>query len=119
MNFSELARDTGISVDTARRYFEYLKISYQTMMLYPFYENLTSSIIKISKIYWLDIGILRELTGYWDALITGKVFKTFVISEIYIITEQGQEWKLIFTWKWQDFIDWNKNIKILYEGMVI
>ena len=83
LNFSELARDTGISVDTARRYFEYLKISYQTIMLYPYYENLTSSIVKTPKIYWLDIGLLRELTGYWGDLVTGEMYETFVISEFY------------------------------------
>ena len=83
LNFSELARDTGISVDTSRRYLEYLKISYQTTMLYPFYENLTSSIVKTPKIYWLDIGLLRELTGYWGDLITGEIFETFVVGEFY------------------------------------
>ena len=29
LNYSELARDAGISVDTSKRYLEYLKISYQ------------------------------------------------------------------------------------------
>ena len=83
INFSELARDTGISVDTAKRYFEYLKISYQTIMIYPFYKNLTSSVIKTPKLYWLDIGLLRELTGYWGDIITGEIFETLVIGEFY------------------------------------
>ena len=33
LNYSEIARDAGISVDTARRYLEYLRISYQTVLL--------------------------------------------------------------------------------------
>lgn len=49
--YSELGRDAGISVDTARRYLEYLRLSYQTFLLQPFYENLTSSVIKSPKIY--------------------------------------------------------------------
>ncbi len=60
LNYSELARDTGISVDTARRYLEYLKISYQSMTLQPFYRNLTSRVIKSPKLYWTDMGILRH-----------------------------------------------------------
>jgi len=39
LNYSELARDTGVSVDTARRYLEYLHISYQAILLQPYYRN--------------------------------------------------------------------------------
>lgn len=81
LNYSELARDTGISVDTARRYLEYLRLSYQTFLLQPFYRNLTSSVIKTPKIYWTDIGILRQLTGYQGTL-TGELYETMVVSEL-------------------------------------
>ncbi len=82
LNYSELARDTGISVDTARRYLEYLKISYQTITLMPFYRNLTSRVIKTPKLYWLDIGILRQLSGFKEGL-TGELYETMVVSEIH------------------------------------
>ncbi len=81
LNYSELARDTGISVDTARRYLEYLRISYQTFLLQPYYKNLTSSVIKTPKIYWTDIGILRQLTGF-KGEITGELYETMVVSEL-------------------------------------
>ncbi len=42
INYSELARDAALSVDTARRYLEYLNISYQVILLQPYYRNLTS-----------------------------------------------------------------------------
>ena len=91
LNYSELARDTGISVDTARRYLEYLKISYQTIALEPFYRNLTSRVIKTPKLYWLDIGILRQLSGFKEGL-TGELFETMVVSEIHkwIKTSQSE-----------------------------
>lgn len=82
LNYSEVARDCGISVDTARRYFEYLKISYQAMFLPPYYKNITSTVIKTNKIYICDIGILRSLTGIYDA-ITGEIYETMVVTEIY------------------------------------
>ena len=41
LSFSELARDAGIAVNTARRFIEYLRISYQTILLQP---------------WWFDIG---------------------------------------------------------------
>lgn len=82
LNYSELARDTGISVDTARRYLEYLKISYQTITLQPTHRNLTSRVIKTPKLYWLDLGILRQLSGFREGL-TGELFETMVVSEIH------------------------------------
>ncbi len=81
LNYSELARDTGISVDTARRYLEYLRLSYQTFLIRPFYRNLTSSLVKTPKVYWADIGIMRQLTGYKGAL-TGELYETMVVSEL-------------------------------------
>lgn len=81
LNYSELARDAGISVDTARRYLEYLRLSYQTLLIQPFYNNLTSSVVKTPKIYWTDIGILRQLTGFKGEL-TGEIYETMVVSEI-------------------------------------
>lgn len=81
LNYSEIARDASISVDTARRYLEYLRISYQVILLQPYYKNITSSIVKTPKLYWLDIGLLRQLCGYTgDA--TGELYETMVIGEL-------------------------------------
>jgi predicted AAA+ superfamily ATPase len=81
LNYSELARDAGISADTARRYLEYLRISYQTFLLQPFSENLTSSTVKTPKLYWSDVGIWRQLSGFRGE-VTGQLFETMVVSEI-------------------------------------
>lgn len=81
LNYSELARDVGISVDTARRYLEYLKLSYQAFLLQPYYKNLTSSVVKAPKMYWTDIVILRQLTGFKGEL-TGELYETMVVAEL-------------------------------------
>ncbi len=81
LNYSELARDTGISVDTAKRYLEYLRLSYQVILLQPFSRNITSSVVKTPKLYWLDIGIFRNLSGYRGEA-TGQIFETMVVAEI-------------------------------------
>ncbi len=82
LNYSDLARDAGISVDTARRYLEYLKISYQTLLLQPYHTNVTSSVIKSPKVYWLDIGLLRSISGQREET-TGDIYESMVISELY------------------------------------
>lgn len=82
LNYSEIARDGSISVDTARRYLEYLRISYQTILLQPYYRNITSSVIKTPKLYWLDIGLLRQLSGFRGTL-SGEVYESMVVAEIF------------------------------------
>ncbi len=81
LNYTELARDAAVSVDTARRYFEYLRLSYQTFILPPYHVNLTSTVIKSPKIYWLDVGLIRCLTGMRE-LATGEIYESMVVAEI-------------------------------------
>lgn len=81
--FSELARDAGVAVETARRYMEYLRLSYQAFLIQPFSENLTSQVVKTPKVFWGDCGLLRSLTGRSaDAPIDGHLFETYVAGEL-------------------------------------
>jgi predicted AAA+ superfamily ATPase len=82
LSYSELARDCGISVDTARRWLEYLRISFQTILLQPYAQNLTSRTIKSPKFYWSDLGLQRRLSGRSEA-VTGEVFENHIIAEIH------------------------------------
>ncbi len=81
LNYTELARDAAVSVDTARRYLEYLRLSYQTVVLPPYHSNLTSTVIKTPKTYWLDIGLLRHLTGVQES-VTGEIYESMVVAEL-------------------------------------
>lgn len=83
LSFSELARDAGVAVETARRYLEYLRLSYQAFLVQPFAENVTSQVVKTPKVFWMDCGLLRSLTGRAaDAPIDGHFFETYVASEL-------------------------------------
>ncbi|OPY93172.1 MAG: hypothetical protein A4E73_00388 [Syntrophaceae bacterium PtaU1.Bin231] len=96
LNYSELARDAAISVDTARRYLEYLRLSYQTLLLPPYRANLTSTAIKTPKVYWLDIGLLRSLAGI-DGDATGEMYETMVVGEFMKwMKTAGREGELFF-----------------------
>jgi predicted AAA+ superfamily ATPase len=81
LNYSELSRDAGLSVDTARRYLQYLNLSYQTVLLQPYYRNITSSVIKTPKLYWVDVGLLRQLGGFRSEHF-GQVYETMVVGEL-------------------------------------
>lgn len=89
--YSELAKDAGISLETARRYLEYLKISYQVFTLPPFSTNLTSQVIKSPKLYGIDVGLARQLSGFAGEA-SGEIYETMVVTEIrkWITTLQTQ-----------------------------
>lgn len=80
LNYAELARDADLSAATARRYLEFLRLSYQAVLLQPYARNLTSAAVKTPKLFWMDLGLLRHSTGYWGEL-TGHLFETLVVSE--------------------------------------
>lgn len=82
LSYAELARDAGVSAETARRYLEYLRLSYQAFTLAPYHVNLTSQVVKTPKLYWSDVGLLRQVSGVSGGVVTGEVFETFVVSEL-------------------------------------
>jgi predicted AAA+ superfamily ATPase len=82
ISYSSLAKDTGIGIETARRYMEYLRISYQAFMLQPYYKNLTSSLVKTPKLYWFDNGLLRHLSGMGFQMDNGQLFENYLASEL-------------------------------------
>lgn len=82
LSYSELARDCGVAVDTSRRWLEYLRLSFQTILLQPYEKNLTSRVIKSPKLYWSDIGLQRRLSGR-SPMVTGEVFENHVVAEIH------------------------------------
>ena len=81
LSFADLARDASLSTATARRYLEYLRISYQIFLLQPFHRNLTSAVVKTPKLYWMDLGLLRQETLRFGPL-DGPLFETLVVGEI-------------------------------------
>jgi predicted AAA+ superfamily ATPase len=91
--YSDLARDAGIGTETARRYLEYLRISYQAILLHPYHKNLTSSLIKTPKLYWIDNGLLRQLSGMGFEVMNGQLYENYIASEIikYFRTTQRRE----------------------------
>ena len=80
LNYADLARDAAVSAATARRYLEYLRLSYQVVLLQPYARNLTSATVKSPKLYWMDLGLLRHGTRAWGEL-TGPLFETLVVAE--------------------------------------
>ncbi len=82
ISFTELSKDTGIGTETSRRYLEYLRISYQAFLLQPYHKNLTSSLVKTPKLFWLDNGLLRHLSGLGFDIDSGQLYENHVAAEL-------------------------------------
>jgi predicted AAA+ superfamily ATPase len=82
LSYSELSKDSGIGVETARRYLEYLRISYQAFLVQPYHTNLTSSLVKTPKLFWVDNGMLRYLSEYGFTLDSGQLYENYIASEL-------------------------------------
>jgi predicted AAA+ superfamily ATPase len=81
VNYADLARDAGLAPTTARRYLEYLRMTYQAVLLPPYLGNLTSRVVKAPKLFWTDLGMLRHATRQWGP-IDGNLFETLVVAEV-------------------------------------
>lgn len=88
LNYSEMARDVGVSLPTAERWLSVLVASQIVYLLQPFYNNVTRRAIKTPKLYFMDTGLAAYLTKWTDPRVleagsmSGAFFETFIVSEI-------------------------------------
>ena len=82
LNTSGLARQAGIPGPTAKRFITYLEISYQIILLQPWFRNLSKRLVKSPKVHFIDPGVQRALLGRRGAP-TGEEFESAVVAEIY------------------------------------
>jgi len=81
INFSDLGRLAAINSVTAKRFMTYLEISYQIILLRPWFRNSNKRLSKSPKLHFLDPGIQRALVHRTGEL-TGREFESAVVSEI-------------------------------------
>ncbi|MDI6733820.1 MAG: ATP-binding protein [Planctomycetota bacterium] len=87
LNLSEMARDIGISVPTAKRWLSLLETGHQIYLLYPYYRNIGKRLVKSPKLYFNDPAICSYLLGLQEtkALVNhpcfGALFETMVIGD--------------------------------------
>lgn len=89
LNISEIARDVGISVPTAKRWLSLLETGHQIYLLYPYYRNIGKRTVKSPKIYFTDPALCSYLLGLNDAQTLfrspnfGNLFETMVICDFW------------------------------------
>jgi predicted AAA+ superfamily ATPase len=89
LNFTDLARDAGIAVNTAKDWIAMLEATHQVFILRPYYENLSKRQTKTPKLYMLDTGLACHLSGWHSAetastgAMAGALFETLAVTEIW------------------------------------
>jgi predicted AAA+ superfamily ATPase len=103
LNLSELARDVGIAVNTAKDWLSILEASFQVFLLRPYFVNLGKRLVKSPKVYFVDTGLLCYLVGLRDAEhaaagpMGGAIFENLVVAELFKTSlHRGQEPALYF-----------------------
>jgi len=87
LNLSSLARDCGITHNTAKAWLSLLQTSFITLLLEPYYENFGKRLVKMPKIYFYDTGLVCSLLGLQSAsqlhthYLKGELFENFIITE--------------------------------------
>ncbi len=88
LNYSEIAKDVGISVPTAKKWLSILVSTNIIILVQPYFNNALKRIVKSPNMYFMDTGLCAYLTRWNSAetleisAMSGAFFKTFVVSEI-------------------------------------
>ncbi len=62
LNLSDLSRDLGIVVNTAKAWLSALEASFQVVVVRPYFANVGKRLVKTPKVYFADTGTLCFLT---------------------------------------------------------
>ncbi|MCG3128777.1 MAG: hypothetical protein CHACPFDD_03669 [Phycisphaerae bacterium] len=88
LNLSSLAADAGISQPTARAWLSLLEASFLIARLPAYSGNVRKRLVKMSKLHFLDSGVLCWLLGIRTAEqlrlhpLRGAIFESWVVSEV-------------------------------------
>ncbi len=105
LNLTELARDIGIAVNTAKQWLSILTATYQVIILRPYFENMGKRLVKTPKIYFTDTGTLCSLTSLKeprhaaDGPMGGAIFENAVVTEIYKRLVHRGETPQMYFWR--------------------
>lgn len=88
LNYSDLAKEVGITGPTAKRWVSILVSTGLVYLLKPYATNVEKQVVKTPKLYFLDTGLACWLTKWSSAEVlqhgamAGAMFETFVVSEV-------------------------------------
>jgi len=81
LSISELARETGLAVNTVKRYINLMVMTFQCFLLSSYYEDAGKRLVKSPKVFFPDAGLNRAILG--DVAIgAAPSYESWVFSEL-------------------------------------
>jgi predicted AAA+ superfamily ATPase len=103
INYSNIARETGVASKTIREYYQILEDTLIAFHLEPYYKSQRKRIIEHPKYYLFDNGIINCICGRLgielkpQTSIYGKLFEHFIILETNrLIHYYEKPWRIYF-----------------------
>ena len=103
LNLTDLARDLGVAVNTAKAWLSVLEATFQVIVLRPYHANVGKRLVKTPKVYFTDTGMLCYLAGLRDpdhaaaGPLGGAIFETAVLLQIVkAFVNRGEEPQIHF-----------------------
>ena len=103
LNLSDVSRDLGIAVNTAKAWLSVLEATFQVIVLRPYHANVGKRLVKTPKVYFTDTGMLCYLAGLKDpehaaaGPLGGAIFETAVLLQIVkAFVNRGEEPRVHF-----------------------
>ena len=122
LNLSDLARDIGVSVPTAKRWLSILEAGYQIFLLYPYYRNVGKRLVKSPKMYFNDTALAAYLLGLHDkdtlfnSPSFGHLFETMVVTDVLKRFLHGGEMPSMYYLRTRDGLEIDLVIEVGQKG---
>jgi predicted AAA+ superfamily ATPase len=123
LNLSDVARDLGVAVNTAKAWLSVLEATFQVIVLRPYHANIGKRLVKTPKVYFTDTGMLCHLAGLKDpdhaaaGPLGGAIFETAVLLEIVkAFVNRGEEPRIYF---WRTSAGVEVDLVVEAEGQLI
>jgi hypothetical protein len=104
LNLTDVARDIGVAVNTAKNWLSVLEATFQVIIVRPWHVNAGKRLVKTPKVYLTDTGLLCRLAGVHDTdepatgPLAGALFETAVADTVKTLANRGEEPRV---WFWR------------------
>ncbi len=105
VNFSTIARDTGVSSNTIKGYYQILEDTLIALRLGPYLKSARKRLTMHPKYYLFDIGIINASSGRISpssvkgTTTYGMLFEHFVILETYRLIHYAEKPHRLYHWR--------------------
>ena len=105
LNYSSLATDCGVSLNTIKEWLSVLRASFVVHLLQPYHRNFSKRLVKHPKLYFLDTGLAAHLLRIRSVEelslhpMRGALFENWVVAECLKRRYHSAQASNLFFWR--------------------